>query len=31
MSMKPQEFDQFLRGDIVKWASVVKQFDGKPQ
>jgi tripartite-type tricarboxylate transporter receptor subunit TctC len=31
MSMKPQEFDQFLRGDIVKWANVVKQFDGKPQ
>jgi tripartite-type tricarboxylate transporter receptor subunit TctC len=31
MSMKPQEFDQFLRGVIVKWASVVKQFDGKPQ
>jgi tripartite-type tricarboxylate transporter receptor subunit TctC len=31
MAMKPQEFDQFLRGDIVKWANVVKQFGDKPQ
>jgi tripartite-type tricarboxylate transporter receptor subunit TctC len=31
MTMKPQEFDQFLRGDIVKWANVVKQFGDKPQ
>lgn len=26
MSMSPQEFDKFLRGDIVKWAEVVKRF-----
>jgi tripartite-type tricarboxylate transporter receptor subunit TctC len=31
MSMTPQEFDKYLRGDIVKWASVVKQFADKPQ
>ena len=31
MSMTPEEFDKFLRGDIVKWAEVVKQFGGKPQ
>ena len=30
MSMTPEEFDQFLRGDIVKWAEVVKQFADKP-
>jgi tripartite-type tricarboxylate transporter receptor subunit TctC len=29
MSMTPEEFDKYLRGDIVKWANVVKQF--KPQ
>ena len=27
MSMSPEEFDKFLRGDIVKWADVVKKFD----
>jgi len=26
MSMSPEEFDKFLRGDIVKWAEVVKKF-----
>jgi tripartite-type tricarboxylate transporter receptor subunit TctC len=26
MSMSPDEFDKFLRGDIVKWAEVVKKF-----
>lgn len=31
MSMTPEEFDKFLRGDIVKWADVVKQFADKPQ
>jgi tripartite-type tricarboxylate transporter receptor subunit TctC len=31
MSMTPEEFDQYLRGDIVKWADVVKQFADKPQ
>jgi tripartite-type tricarboxylate transporter receptor subunit TctC len=31
MSMTPQEFDKFLRGDIVKWANVVEQFTDKPQ
>jgi tripartite-type tricarboxylate transporter receptor subunit TctC len=31
MSMTPEEFDKFLRGDIVKWANVVKQFADKPQ
>src|SRR5215218_5520183 len=30
MSMTPEEFDKFLRGDIVKWAEVVKKLD-KPQ
>jgi tripartite-type tricarboxylate transporter receptor subunit TctC len=30
MSMSPEEFDKYLRGDIVKWAEVVKKFD-KPQ
>src|SRR5881394_3723453 len=30
MSMTPEEFDKFLRGDIVKWAEFVKKFD-KPQ
>jgi tripartite-type tricarboxylate transporter receptor subunit TctC len=30
MSMSPDEFDKFLRGDIVKWAEVAKKFD-KPQ
>src|SRR5262245_32955003 len=27
MSMTSGEFDKFLRGDIVKWAEVVKKFD----
>ncbi len=27
MSMTPEEFDKFLRGDIKKWADVVKRFD----
>jgi tripartite-type tricarboxylate transporter receptor subunit TctC len=27
MSMAPEEFDKFLRGDIVKWADVVKKFE----
>ena len=31
MSMTPDEFDKYLRGDIVKWAAVVKQFNEKPQ
>jgi tripartite-type tricarboxylate transporter receptor subunit TctC len=31
MSMTPEEFDKYLRGDIVKWAAVVKQFPDKPQ
>jgi tripartite-type tricarboxylate transporter receptor subunit TctC len=31
MSMTPEEFDKYLRGDIVKWAGVVKQFTDKPQ
>jgi tripartite-type tricarboxylate transporter receptor subunit TctC len=31
MSMSPEEFDKYLRGDIVKWADVVKQFADKPQ
>jgi tripartite-type tricarboxylate transporter receptor subunit TctC len=30
MSMNPEEFDQYLRGDIVKWAEVVKKFGDKP-
>jgi hypothetical protein len=29
--MTPAQFDQFLRGDIVKWAGVVKTFPTKPQ
>lgn len=31
MSMGADEFDRFLRGDIVKWADVVKKFDKPPQ
>ena len=31
MSMTPEEFDKYLRGDIVKWSNVVKQFANKPQ
>ncbi|MCA1453582.1 tripartite tricarboxylate transporter substrate binding protein [Bradyrhizobium sp. BRP22] len=27
MSMSPEEFDKFLRRDIVKWADVVKKFE----
>jgi tripartite-type tricarboxylate transporter receptor subunit TctC len=27
MSMTSEEFDKFLRGDIVKWADVVKKFN----
>lgn len=27
MSMTPEEFEKFLRGDIAKWADVVKKFD----
>jgi tripartite-type tricarboxylate transporter receptor subunit TctC len=27
MSMTPDEFDKFLRGDIMKWAEVVKRFE----
>ena len=27
MAMTPEEFDKFLRGDIVKWADVVKKFN----
>src|SRR3954463_14021459 len=27
MAMAPDEFDKFLRGDIEKWADVVKKFD----
>ena len=27
MAMSPDQFDQFLRADIVKWAEVVKTFD----
>jgi tripartite-type tricarboxylate transporter receptor subunit TctC len=27
MSMTPAEFDKFLRGDIAKWAEVVKRFN----
>src|ERR1700730_16115 len=30
MSMTPDEFDKYLRNDIVKWAEVVKQFADKP-
>ena len=31
MAMTPEEFDKYLRGDIVKWAEVVKRFPDKPQ
>ena len=31
MSMTPEEFDKYLRGDIVKWPAVAKQFAEKPQ
>ena len=31
MAMTPEEFDKYLRGDIVKWAAVVKQLPDKPQ
>ena len=31
MSMTPEQFDQYLRGDIVKWGEVVKRFADKPQ
>ena len=30
MSMTPEEFDKFLRADIVKYAEIVKQFADKP-
>ena len=30
MSMTPEDFDKFLRGDIVKWAEVVKTFPDRP-
>jgi tripartite-type tricarboxylate transporter receptor subunit TctC len=30
MAMTPQQFDKYLRGDIVKWGNVVKQFTDKP-
>jgi tripartite-type tricarboxylate transporter receptor subunit TctC len=29
MAMTPEAFDKFLRGDIAKWADVVKQFADK--
>jgi tripartite-type tricarboxylate transporter receptor subunit TctC len=31
MSMTPEQFDKYLRGDIVKWAEVVKRFADRPQ
>jgi tripartite-type tricarboxylate transporter receptor subunit TctC len=31
LSMTPEEFDKYLRGDIVKWAEVVKRFGDKQQ
>jgi tripartite-type tricarboxylate transporter receptor subunit TctC len=31
MSMTAEEFDKFLRSDIVKWAEVVKKFEKQPQ
>jgi tripartite-type tricarboxylate transporter receptor subunit TctC len=31
MSMTPEQFDKYLRSDIVKWADVVKQFGDRPQ
>ena len=30
MAMTPDAFDKFLRGDIVKWAEVVKRFPDRP-
>ena len=30
MSMTSEAFDKFLRGDIVKWAEVVKKFPDQP-
>ena len=30
MSMTPEEFEKYLRGDIVKWAEVVKKIGDKP-
>jgi tripartite-type tricarboxylate transporter receptor subunit TctC len=30
MSMAPDAFDKFLRGDILKWAEVVKRFPERP-
>ena len=30
MAMTPEAFDKFLRGDIVKWAEVVKTFPDRP-
>jgi tripartite-type tricarboxylate transporter receptor subunit TctC len=30
MSMTPEEFDKYLRGDIVKWANVAKQLADRP-
>ena len=30
MAMAPDAFDKFLRGDIVKWAEVVKRFPEQP-
>jgi tripartite-type tricarboxylate transporter receptor subunit TctC len=27
MSMTSEEFDKFLRGDIAKWAELVKRFN----
>jgi tripartite-type tricarboxylate transporter receptor subunit TctC len=29
--MTSEEFDKYLRGDIVKWAEVVKKFGDKAQ
>ena len=31
MSMTPEAFDKYLRGDIAKWAEVVKKFPDKSQ
>jgi tripartite-type tricarboxylate transporter receptor subunit TctC len=31
MSMTPEAFDKYLRGDIAKWAEVVKKLPDKPQ
>jgi len=31
MAMTSDEFDKYLRGDIAKWAEVVKKFPDKPQ